>query len=63
MKHFVKALERNDQCFKFISQNFPGLSSGKLKAGILDGLKAFEYWEINGWSKSLGIKICVGHCY
>lgn len=37
MKQFVKALDRNGQCFQFISHKFPGLSTEKLKAGIFDG--------------------------
>lgn len=37
MKQFVKVLDRNGQCFQFISQKFPELSTEKLKAGIFDG--------------------------
>ncbi|GBP80292.1 hypothetical protein EVAR_37969_1 [Eumeta japonica] len=37
MTQFVKALDKNGQCFKFLSQKFPGLSTEKLKAGIFDG--------------------------
>ena len=37
MKQFVKALDQNGRCFKFICQKFPGLSTEKLKASIFDG--------------------------
>lgn len=37
MTQFVKALDQNGQCFKFLSQKFPELSTEKLKAGIFDG--------------------------
>jgi len=37
MKQFVRALNKEGDCFKYISQSFPGISSEKLKAGILDG--------------------------
>ena len=37
MKQFVKALEKNSQCFQFISQKFTGLSTEKLKADIFVG--------------------------
>lgn len=37
MKQFVKALDKNGDCFKYICQSFPGLSTEKLKAGIFDG--------------------------
>lgn len=37
MKQFVKALDRNSNCFKYICRSFPGLSCEKRKAGIFDG--------------------------
>ena len=37
MKQFVKALDKNGQCFQQISSAFLGLSNEKLKAGIFDG--------------------------
>lgn len=37
MKQFVKALDRNDECFALLSGKFPGLSANKLKAAIFDG--------------------------
>ena len=37
MKQFVKTLEKNGGCFKYLCRFFPGLSLEKLKAGIFDG--------------------------
>ena len=37
MKKFVKALDKGGQCFKYIWKAFPGLSSEKIKQGVLDG--------------------------
>ena len=37
MKQFVKALEKDSDCFKYICMKFPGLTIEKLKAGIFDG--------------------------
>ena len=37
MKHFVKDLEKDSDCFKYIYMKFPGLTIEKLEAGIFDG--------------------------
>lgn len=37
MKQFVKALNKEGNCFKYICSQFPGLSDEKLKAGVFDG--------------------------
>ena len=39
MKQFVKALNKDQECFQHIRQTFPGLSYEKVKAGIFDGLQ------------------------
>ena len=36
-KQFVKALDKNGGCFKYLCRFFPGLSLEKLKVGIFDG--------------------------
>ena len=36
MKQFVKALEKDGDCFKYICMKFPGLSTKKLRAGVFD---------------------------
>ena len=37
MKQFVKALDLQSECFKYICEKFPGLSYEKIKAGVFDG--------------------------
>lgn len=37
MKQYVKALNKDSECFQYISRKFPNLSMEKLKAGIFDG--------------------------
>jgi len=37
MKQFVKALNKDGDCFKYICTKFPGSMKEKLKAGIFDG--------------------------
>ena len=37
MKQFVKALDKDGDCFQYICKSFPSLSNEKLKAGIFDG--------------------------
>ena len=37
MKQFVKALDKDGDCFQYICKSFPSLSNGKLKDGIFDG--------------------------
>lgn len=37
MKQFVKALDKDGQCFMYIGQKFPTISDAKLKQGVFDG--------------------------
>ncbi|GBO45729.1 hypothetical protein AVEN_212102-1 [Araneus ventricosus] len=37
MKQFVKALPKEDECFKYLCDQFPGLSEAKLKEGVFEG--------------------------
>lgn len=37
IKQFVKGLDKNGNCFLFLSKKFPKLSAEKIKAGIFDG--------------------------
>ena len=37
MKQFVKAFDKDGDCFIYICMKFPGLTIEKLKAGIFDG--------------------------
>ena len=38
LKQFVKALPKEGDCFKYLCNQFPGLSEAKLKEGIFVGL-------------------------
>ena len=37
MKQFVKALDKNENCFKYLSKKFPRISDAKIKEGIFVG--------------------------
>ncbi|GFV64745.1 uncharacterized protein TNCV_3275161 [Trichonephila clavipes] len=37
MKQFVKALDKEGECFKYLCEQFPGLYDAKLKEGIFFG--------------------------
>ena len=37
IKQFTKALDKDGDCFTYLCQAFPGLTTEKLKAGIFDG--------------------------
>ena len=37
MKQYVKALNKDGDCFKYMCRKFPGLSNEKLKQGVFDG--------------------------
>ncbi|KAI6647650.1 hypothetical protein LOD99_8615 [Oopsacas minuta] len=37
MKQFVKSLDKDGSCFKYICRSFPAMSNEKLKTGIFDG--------------------------
>ena len=39
MKQSLKALNKEDDCFQYLCESFPGLSEEKLKAGIFDRLQ------------------------
>ena len=39
MKQFVKALDKDGDCFRYICESFPALSIEKKKAGVFDGLQ------------------------
>lgn len=39
MKQFVKALEKDSNCFRYVGEKFPAINDDKLKEGIVDGLQ------------------------
>ena len=71
MKQFVKALEKDGDCFKYICRKFPGLSIEKLKAGVFDGpqirklmddAKFFNFMnptELSAWNAFVNVdRVC-----
>ena len=61
MKQFVKALEKEVECFKYLCTKFPRLTYEKIKAGIFDGpqirllvkdqtfISTMKKEELNAW--------------
>ena len=45
MKQFVKALDKDGDCFNYIAKLFLGLSMEKLKAGIFDGSQILKLMQ------------------
>lgn len=37
MKQYVKALDKDSECFQYLGRKFPQISDAKLKEGIFDG--------------------------
>ena len=38
MKQFLKALDKDGDCFKYLVDRFPGLTDAKIKVGIAESL-------------------------
>lgn len=53
IKQFVKALNVEGNCFKFICSTFPGLSYEKIKAGIFDGPQIRQLIKSKEFSSSM----------
>ena len=53
MKQFVKALNVEGDCFQFICITFPGLSYGKIKAGVFDGTQIKKVINCKNFSSSM----------
>ncbi|GFU53718.1 uncharacterized protein TNCV_5048201 [Trichonephila clavipes] len=70
MKQFVKALDKEGECFKYLCEQFPGLSDSKLKKGIFVGsdigkllkdetfVTKMEMKEKNAWSSFKRVVTC-----
>ena len=41
MNQYVKVLDKDEHCLRYLCVTFPGLREKKLKAGIFDGLKIY----------------------
>lgn len=53
MKQFVKALNKDGDCFRYISRKFQNLSWEKLKAGIFDGPQIKRLIKDENFSSSM----------
>ena len=53
IKQFVKALNKEGNCFEYICKLFPGLSIAKLEKGILDGPKIRKIFRDPNFSKTM----------
>ena len=54
-KQYVKSLDKDGDCFRYICSKFPGLSNEKLKAGIFDGPQIRKLMRDNNFQSSMDI--------
>ena len=53
MKRFVKALDTDGNCFKYLCESFPALSSEKIKAGVFDDPQIRQLMKDNAFPNSM----------
>ena len=53
MKQFVKALDTDGTCFKYLCESFPALSYEKIKAGVFDGPQIRHLMKDNAFPNSM----------
>ena len=53
MKHFVKALDTDGNCLKYLCESFPALSYGKIKADVFDGPQIRQLMKDNAFPNSM----------
>lgn len=53
MKNFVKALNKDDQSFRFLQTKFPAISDAKLRAGVFNGPQIRELMKDSTFDKTL----------
>ncbi|GFY31598.1 uncharacterized protein TNCV_4199101 [Trichonephila clavipes] len=56
MKQFVKALDKEGECFKYLCEQFPGLSDAKLKEGIFVGSDIRKLLKDETFVTKMGMK-------
>ncbi|GFY01890.1 protein KIAA0100 [Trichonephila clavipes] len=56
MKQFVKALHKEGECFKYLCEQFPGLSDAKLKEGIFVGLDIRKLLKVEAFVSNMEMK-------
>ena len=62
MKQFVKALDKDGNCFNYIAETFPVLSIEKLKAGIFDGPQICKLMQDQFFSARMTVAERAGWC-
>ena len=55
MKQFVKALDKESDCFKYIVSVFPGLSYDKIEAGVFDGPQIRKLIDDREFRNTMGL--------
>ena len=53
MKQFVKALDTDGNCFKYLFESFPALSYEKIKAGVFDSPQIRQHMKDNAFPSSM----------
>ena len=53
MKHFVKALDTDGYCFKYLCESFPALSFEKIQAGVFDCPQIRQLMKDNAFLNSM----------
>ena len=53
MKQFVKALDTDGNCFKYLCESFPALSYEKIEAGVFDGPQIRQPMKDNTFPNSM----------
>ena len=64
MKQFVKVLNKENDCYKYLRESFPGLSQEKLKIDIFDGPQVGKMNNGKQYSESITFfgENCIGAC-
>ena len=53
MKQYIKALDKDGDCFSYICSTFPGLSNEKQKARVFDGPQIITLMKNNNFETSM----------
>ena len=62
MKQFVKAHDKDGDCFDYITKTFPGLSMEKLKADIFDGPQICKLMQDQTFTACMTVAERAGWC-
>ena len=53
MKQYIKTLDKDGECFKYICQKFSFLSHENIKAGVFDGPKIRQLLKDKGFIETM----------